>query len=695
MRVSLKALSCLAVATAASFSSADTILRQKTLADLSKAASTSTFARKNCDFVSTSTDSSGSPVATLKFRGTYASFGQDLSTGQDWSGYNMVEAYVTNKETHTVNFKYILQLTSDSNSYTGAYTGGFSLNAGESKRFIFTINPDSAKPYGMEYLRPVLSAPYTEIFAGSSFRSLKSIHHWRFSNQDSTNATISISQLKLIKQNLVFDDMVDGYGQYTDRTWSSKVAKDSDFATRKTAELNDLSTNPGTGETTGSKYLASPVKGNGSWQVVRNSTGQMYMEHPNGKLFWSLGVSGISEGQPTPVEGRENDYTYLPSTTGTYASAYYNYHTPDGSAKCFNFAQKNLMTKYGSNYSSGWEAQVYKRLTSWGINTVGINSNTDFFNGAVPYTVLESTSNFGTRLKTPHMLWGSLPDPYASSFQTYMTTKFTADLAPYVLHQNFMGVYVDNEMSWGNTDSTDLLYNVPRGVLNSSSSQPAKSAFMKQLQSSYSSIGSLNTAWKTSFSSWTSFLSSQWLPKSYTTAMKADFSKFTNAFASQYYSKVNAALVAAKLKGLYLGSRFDDYTPEVISAASKYVDVLSFNAYRTVNNLDWNYFNSLSRPVLFSEIGYGTKADGTFGGPSPTFSVQDRASNLKAFLNKAITCKNVVGVCWYSYLDQPITGRATDYENTGMGLVDVADNPYTDTIKVLRDFTKKMYATRS
>ena len=695
MRSRLKIISCLAVAAAAGFGSADTVLRSRSLADLTKASSTSTFTRSNCDFVSLSTDSSGSPVATLRFKGHYASFGQDLSTSQDWSSYNLVQARVKNKESHTVSFRFIVQLTSDPNNYTGAFTGLFTLAPGESKLFMFNLNQDSAEPYGMEYLRPVLTQPYTDVVAYSSFRNLKTIYHWRVSLQDTVAASLSISELKLLRQNLVFDGIADKYGQYTDRSWSDKINQDSDFQARKAAELTDLSANPGTGETQGSKSLVNPSITPGIWKVVRNSSGKMYLQHPSGKLFWSMGLSAVGEGAATPVEGRENMFQSLPSSTGSFAGAYIDRPTPDGTLMCFNFAQRNLMAKYGTDYKASWLDTVRKRISSWGVNTLGIDSTTSLFGQGIPYTLLLHTNAFGTRFRPPHLQWGSLPDPYTDGFQTWMTTEFTEQLAPYLTHWSFMGVFVDNEMSWGNMASTTDQLNIARGALNATSTQPGKTAFMNQLKTKYNgSISALNTAWGTKYTSWSDFLATRWLPTSFPSALKTDGLNFVKAFAETYYSKVNLALSAAGLKALYLGSRYEDWTPEVVSAASKYVDVLSFNLYRTVDNVDWDYLNSLSKPVLISELGYGAKSDGTFGGPAPTYSSESRAERLKALLNKAITVNNIVGVHWYSYVDQPITGRWSDYQNTGLGLVDIADNPYMDSVEVLRNFTKTMYAVR-
>ena len=46
------------------------------------------------------------------------------------------------------------------------------------------------------------------------------------------------------------------------------------------------------------------------------------------------------------------------------------------------------------------------------------------------------------------------------------------------------------------------------------------------------------------------------------------------------------------------------------------------------------------------------------------------------------------------FTDQPVTGRYTDYENSGLGLVDVADTPHYEAINVLRNFSNSMYANR-
>jgi hypothetical protein len=55
---------------------------------------------------------------------------------------------------------------------------------------------------------------------------------------------------------------------------------------------------------------------------------------------------------------------------------------------------------------------------------------------------------------------------------------------------------------------------------------------------------------------------------------------------------------------------------------------------------------------------------------------------------------NIIGIHWYAYTDQPITGRYSDGENKGLGLVDVTDKPYPETIATFRQFTSQLYGYR-
>lgn len=694
MRLRLTPIILTCLLSAASVASEDYVLRSRSIGDLAKAGSTSVFSRQDTDVLGVRNDATYGSIATLRFNRNYSRFGQDLATASDWSPYNLVQLRVKNTGSKTASFIFITLLTSDPNNYNGAFTGEFEVRPNETKRFMFHLNVDNPEPFGMEYLPPVISAGYEDIMAGTSFRNLKTIKHWRISHHGDTPSTVEISELRLLRQSLDFSGMVDAYGQYTGRDWTELVNADTDFLVRKTAETTSLAANPGPGEQHGSIKLVSVTPSTGKWTVVTEPSGRKYMKHPNGRLFWSLGISGINEGMATPVEGRESYFQSLPSRTGRFADAYADRKTRDGTLLTFSFHQKNLMMKYGDDYLPGWSSAVKKRLSSWGVNTIGIQSSSSLLDGSFPYTLILSTSGFPTRVRPPSMLWGSLPDPYASNFRSWMQTEFAETLAEHNGRQSFMGLFVDNELSWGNTKTETARYNIPRGLLNSDGTQPAKIAFVNQLKDKYVTIGKLNTAWAKSFSSWDTFQNTKWLPTTFTASMKTDFNIRLKAFAVKYYSEVKLALNASGLTALYLGSKLSDWTPEVLDAADNYVDVLCMNFYRFIEDVDWDYLNSLGKPVLISEMGYSTKAKGTFGGMAPVYSHAERAYEMKRFYNKALALNNLVGVHWYSYVDQPATGRWTDYENAGLGLVDIADNPYPETVAALRDISRNMYSVR-
>ena len=683
----------LAVVTAAH---ADTILRQRSF-DLSRAGDPTYFQNYKTQVLGIGTDNEGLTAAQLYFPVQKSSLGRaSTSISDDWSPYNILEVKLTNHEKFAVQFKALVYLTSNPSNSTGCFSGTLNLGPGETRRYCCYLNPDDSMPYGMEYLRPVLSAPFNNVYSSGGFRNLKTIYTWRFSYQGTTPAHVDVSDLRLIKQNLVFDNMVDSFGQYSDREWTNKVHSTNDFSTLFQNEQADIAVNPGTGEQLGTDKVVLSSTLPGQWSVATSMNGNRYLQHPDGKALWVLGVSAVDAGVPTPTGGRESDFQYLPSTDdSTFSTCYYTRPTLDGNNTCYSFHQQNLILKFGQNYMAPWTTEVKQRMSSWGLNTLGMQCSSQFYDNTMPFTQILYTSNFTTRLKVPHQIWGTFPDPYASTFTSYMVTSFSKSIAPYNGKTNYMGVFVDNELSWGNLSADKYRYNIELGVLKSPSSQPAKVAFVNFMSNRYNgSINALNNSWHTTFSSFNSILTSSYQPTTFTSTQAADFQAFSQAFATQYFSCVRSALNQAHLSGLYLGCRYAEYTPEAVQAAQPYVDVNTLNFYRTASNMDWSFWGSQTKPYMFSEMGFSVDADGTFGGVGEVYSQGDRASNLAQLLSTAVGQQNCVGAILYCYTDQPITGRYSDYENSGLGLVDVTDTPHYEAINVLRNFSQSMYTVR-
>lgn len=54
-----------------------------------------------------------------------------------------------------------------------------------------------------------------------------------------------------------------------------------------------------------------------------------------------------------------------------------------------------------------------------------------------------------------------------------------------------------------------------------------------------------------------------------------------------------------------------------------------------------------------------------------------------------------VGTHWFQWQDEPTTGRAWDEENYQIGLVDIADTPYRETVDAVREVGLRMYRWRA
>ena len=668
------------------------ISSESTAADFGQISTPGYFELGNSTLMETSTGNE--PVATVRFKGLYAKLGQTFSTPRNWSNYTMARMRLQNHEGRPVKIKLIVQVKPDLNDYSGAFDGEVYLTAFETRTFVFVLNPTDAKPYGLKALPPVLDLPYTTVLDGNTIRDYSKVYHWRLSLQDTQAATISAEDFTLMSMDTDFTGISDQFGQYTRRYWSDRITSHNDLLNKRALENLYLNSKFPTNEIYGTTRFGTP-KTPGRWRLERGPSGKWYIVTPYDRFMWSLGVSAVHDDQYTPVEGRANYFINLPSEGGWTGAFYDTKQTKWGARKSYNFMRQNLSIKYGQDYGAAWIQTIKRRLPAWGFNTVGIQSDERLYDSSMPYTVILDTNDFPRRLSTPWVHWGKLPDPFDPSFQSWTDAEVAEGLAKYNRSTGFMGVYVDNELSWGDESTTKRRYNVALGALNATSSQPAKGALVSYLMNKYGSVSNLNKAWATSFSSWSSVQNlTGFYPATVSGSMKVDFEEFQRQFAVQYYRTIRVALNRANCTGLYLGSRFSSYTPEVVQAATLYCNVLSYNFYRYPGGIPWDYLDSVGRPVIISEWCVTALDRGSFGGAPETANYHVRASTIRAWLSKAVTRPNIVGVQWYSYADQPITGRWSDGENMGRGLVDIADTPYYETVDVFRDISLDLYQTR-
>lgn len=169
--------------------------------------------------------------------------------------------------------------------------------------------------------------------------------------------------------------------------------------------------------------------------------------------------------------------------------------------------------------------------------------------------------------------------------------------------------------------------------------------------------------------------------------IEADFQYFQKTFADAYFKTISDALKWHAPNQLLLGGRYAVSTPEAVASCAQYCDVLSFNMYtlKPQDGYDFAALRALDKPVLISEFNFGSADRGPFwGGVTPLAREEARGTAYANFLKQAMAEPSIVGVHWFQYLDQPVSGRLLDGENGHFGLVGITDVPFQGFVDSVR-----------
>jgi hypothetical protein len=249
---------------------------------------------------------------------------------------------------------------------------------------------------------------------------------------------------------------------------------------------------------------------------------------------------------------------------------------------------------------------------------------------------------------------------------------------------------VDNELGWGNNTDTTLAI----AALLSPATQPAKIAVVNMLRKKYETIEKFNIAWESSYADWDALLASTNVANTRSETVVADLREGYSLIAEEYFCVIREEVKRVAPNKLYLGCRFSDVNVSAIRAAAKFCDVLSFNLYR----YDLNTFRlpeSVDKGLVVGEFHFGALDRGMLhAGLRPVANQQERAAAYERYVRSGLEHPNIVGTHWFLYSDQATTGRGGDGENYQIGLVDVCDTPYPETIDAVKRVGRVMYDLR-
>jgi hypothetical protein len=503
----------------------------------------------------------------------------------------------------------------------------------------------------------------------------------------------------------VYAGIVDAYGQYTRGRWPGKIQRDEQLQQAAAAESKQLQkwlSTPSELDIYGGKKVAQGFEKTGFFHTQKRN-GRWFLVTPEGNPFFSLGVNAVTAGQSaTYVEGRESMFTALPKDGEPLAEHFGSADSRSGNGsnqgrafdhgRWFDFYAANRQRTYGQVDPLAWRQQSQARLLSWGFNTLGNWSDPAFASEPrMPFTLPLSIRGDYATISTGVDWWGQMPDPFDPRFA--MATERAVAIAARDVRENpwLIGFFADNELAWaGPADDPNNRYALAYATLQLTTDVPAKRAFLKLLRDKYRNQNGISKAWGIELQAWELMEDPGFkapLPSSEHPAIESDMQAFLKLYAETYFKTISDSLKWHAPNHLLLGGRFASSIPEAVTACASICDVLSFNFYtrEPQQGYDFDVLRKLDKPLMVTEFHFGSRDRGPFwGGVSEVYKEEERGPAYAQFLKKALEEPQIIGVHWFQYLDQPVTGRLLDGENGHLGLVAITDRPWDGFVKAVQ-----------
>ncbi len=542
--------------------------------------------------------------------------------------------------------------------------------------------------------------------------------------------------------------LVDKFGQNTKQGFTNKVHSINELKSYSEQEQSLLQNTSLSDRSTFNGWASGTrLEATGYFRTAKHQ-GKWTLVDPEGYLFFSNGIANIRMANTSTITGyefdvnlikqrdardytpedsiglnrapkaawptrrvssalRANMFTWLPSYQSEEAESFgYRRSVHSGAlehGETYSFYRANLARKYETNEEpllmQRWRDTTIKRMHSWGMTSFGNWVDPSFYQlNRLPYFANGWIIGDFKTVSSGNDYWGAMPDPYDPLFaervdETIKQVAHEVDNNPWCI-----GVFIDNEKSWGSVGSVQSQYGIVlNGLKMNAADSPFKRSLVKQLKNRYASIDELNKAWEGKFDSWESFAQKAVLVE-FSDLMVGDLSSLLKNYAETYFRLVDSAMDQYMPNHLYMGPRFAHWAmgPEVRQAAAKYADVMSYNYYREgIDQPYWDFLEQLDMPSIIGEFHIGAMDSGLFNpGLIHAESQIDRGKKYQEYIGSVLDNPYMVGAHWFQYIDSPLTGRAHDGENYNVGFVNVADIPYAPLIEAAKQINSTLYKRR-
>ena len=478
---------------------------------------------------------------------------------------------------------------------------------------------------------------------------------------------------------------VDPYGQCRYADWPEKIAADEDLATDLLAEEAELAAMPPSADLDqygGFMRAAWQEQPTGFYRVMKRD-GHWWLITPTGYPCFYLGccTAPAQKWPQTPVTGREFLFEWLPPRTGAWSDCwgYDAWGLGDG-CDYVGFHTANLIRKYGE--AEWWDRttdQAVRRLRSFGFNGGGKWGAPD---SLVSTPVLRHSN-------TPNLI--DHPDIFDSTVRSLLRQDLEAQILPQRDDPLVLGWTVGSEYSELITAAE-----IPQ-ILALPAATPGKRALLDYaLDTLYGgSLDNLSAAWGITVTT------RQELYNSTPTPPADDVELLRCHYEDQYHEFLYQTVKSIDPNHLYLGTWLVIgwwENEEDWRIIARHCDVMSYDRYalayggETLLRLQ----AETDKPTFCGEFSFpawyhGERGLGRYN--NAWAGTEAEAGDLYCdWVQAAANDSSCVGLLWFHYRDQPVTGRDSGStptlvfgEHYAFGLVTIADQVKWPLVRRMRE----------
>jgi hypothetical protein len=469
---------------------------------------------------------------------------------------------------------------------------------------------------------------------------LRAVESLTLSMTPNREVTLELGPLALVSdtpQDEVYLDrpVVDRFGQWALTDWPGKVRSLEDLERAWKREDEELTRPAAFGFCRYGGWTEKKERATGFFRAARVGD-RWWLVDPDTHLFFSTGMDCVRYQDRTRVAGREVLFEKL----------------PPGTTDTAEFYRANASLRYGEEeFVANWKAAIWRRLRSWGFNTVANWSDPALFQD--PEMPFVTNVSIGRSTKN----WQAFPDVYSEAFARAAAEDARRQCAPFRDEPRLIGYFMGNEPRWPQRNLVERIL-----------TDPEPSATQTFARREIARTGDTPAAREA----------------------------LLETLSRKYFQTVRDAIRGADPNHLVLGIRFAGQAPDPVLRANDVFDVYSINIYRFEPPADQirRIAAVLDKPILIGEFHFGAAERGYAPSLVMVKDQTERGVAYQYYVERAAALPSIVGTHYFQLVDQPVSGRF-DGENYNLGFLTQLDTPYPEMVSFARATHRRVYAVHA